>query len=105
MAKLKATTYSDLVALHEKKGDWTLKIGNNTTSYFDRDNGMITISLHGHNIVKLTEDSTKFSLAGWGTSTTRDRVNQFIGRNSVHQRNNIQHLNGLEIDECSWYYV
>jgi hypothetical protein len=41
--------------------------------------GDIVVSLHGHDIVKLHGDgSVSFTMAGWPTVTTKDRVNAFL---------------------------
>lgn len=54
------------------------KIANNTTSHVSTD-GSITIELHGNPIFKIHDGGRySFSLAGYGTVTTRDRVNQLI---------------------------
>ena len=53
-----------------------VKIGHNTTA--ERDDDEIVVRLHGHPIVSLQPDCVMFTLAGYGTVTTRERVNQFI---------------------------
>jgi len=76
----------------------------------------ILIRLHGHAIVRLEPDDgqrdgsgpVNFTMAGYGTVTTRDRINQFIwndfsGRNQVFQRDFVQFLNGEPIDTYTWY--
>ena len=118
MAQLKATDFNGLEELlvgciaHE-----TRKIGHNTTAerYWDNDivtssNKRILIRLHGHPIVSLHPDGhIAISLAGYPTVTTRDRVNQFIGRNRVFQKNHEQFLtigeDTLEMSSNHWYLV
>ena len=121
MAKLKATTWRGLNKLLSGKPLYKeLTIGNNTTAEYvpsdmtgQRD---ILIRLHNHPIVRLEPDGgmrdgsgpTNFTLAGYGTVTTRDRVNQFIwndfsGRNRVFQRDFEQYLNDEPIDVDRWY--
>ena len=85
MAQLKGTTFSRLASLLGERSVMT--IGNNTTA--ERDGGAILIRLHGHAIVRLHEDSDElgnvdFTLAGYGTVTTRERVNQFTRAHGVN---------------------
>lgn len=104
MAKLRATTYDGLMRLLEQGRSDSKTIGNNTTAELDGD--VIWIRLHGKKIVKLLIDGqVYFSLAGWPTTTTRERVNQFIGRNRVYQSKNVQFLNEFPIDDYDWHYV
>lgn len=72
------------------------KIANNTTSSF-HPLGYIVIELHGNPIFKIRDGGFSFSLAGWASNTTRDRVNQlirhFIGAGIyVHQKDWVQYL-------------
>lgn len=77
MAKLTATTYQSLVNLHHRRSKSTVRIGNNTISEFDGDE--VVIRLHGHEIITLHHTGlVRFSLAGFPTVTTRDRINQFL---------------------------
>ena len=76
MAKLKRTDYRGLVQLCERRG--TATIGNNTVASLNSER-TITVALHGHSIVRLfANGDTAWTLAGWPTVTTRDRVNQFL---------------------------
>lgn len=111
MAKLKATTYQGLVSEVFKGYDVPnferKKIGHNTTAEYIP-NGMfgrdIVIRLHGHQIVRLGRNAVHFTLAGYNTVTTRERVNQFIpGR--VYTKNFVPHLDGEEIDSELWYLL
>ena len=109
MAKLKATTYQSLVADVFKGYDVPnferKKIGHNTTAEYIP-NGMfgrdIVIRLHGHGIVRLEREAVNFTLAGYNTVTTRERVNQFIpGR--VYTKNFVPYLDDEVIDPYEWY--
>lgn len=75
MARLKATTYAGLDSLLPQTGE--RKIGNNTTAERN-ENGAIDVYLHGNFIARIWPECVEFTLAGWGTPTTRDRVNQLI---------------------------
>jgi hypothetical protein len=91
MATLKAVTYPDLAALLPNDGD-RKTIGNNTVA--QRDGHAVNIYLHASLIVTLTEFSVDYTLAGWPTVTTRERLSQFLrpfGR-GVGQRNGRQVL-------------
>ena len=71
-----------------------VKIGNNTTAEH-RSDGMPghVIRLHGHPIVTTngSGEAESFSLCGYGTVTTRERVNQFLPQwVSVCQRDYVQ---------------
>ena len=100
MARLKATTYEALRALHENH--CPCKIGYNTQSWIDSLD-IITIQLHGHNIVRLYPSGRiDFSMAGWPTVTTRERINQFI-KGRVWQENHVQYYNFYPIDPNKWY--
>ena len=80
MAKLSATTYNGLAEVLGSRDRTT--IGNNTVARYDGDD--IIVSLHGHDIVRLdpAAEQVSFTLAGWDTVTTRERVNQFLGRDA-----------------------
>lgn len=95
MARLKITSFEEA----QKIGD--SKIGHNT--YLREEDGHYVVSLHGNDIVKLYRDRVEFTLAGWPTTTTRDRVNQFLpSGNRVFQRNQVQYFNGTSIDSDEW---
>ena len=82
-ARLAAGTYPDLKKLTEGKYG-RVKIGHNTTAELDDDSKVIVIRLHGHAIVKLTpmydgsHIKTEFTMCGYGTPTTRHRINHFL---------------------------
>ena len=123
MAQLKATTYrglSDLVGppdVNEKIGV-PVKIGHNTTA--ERTGSAlpsILVRLHGHPIVRLwASGRVDWTLAGYGTVTTRERVNQFLPpHRGVGQTDHVQvwrawggegvreNLTETPIDPRAWY--
>lgn len=108
MAKLKATTYKDLDKMMGE--NQRMIIGNNTEARRSAPY-MITINLHGHHIVTLFSEGTmRFTLAGWGTPTTRDRVNQFLpNKYGVSQCKHVQWYNGpdglVKLDSNEWVEV
>lgn len=62
-----------------------------------------TVWLHGNAIVKRDPDGlVRWSLAGWNTSTTRERVNG-IANAGVHQVKFEPILNGQVIDSFDWF--
>ena len=73
-------------------------IGNTTTDG-------TTVWLHGNAIVKRDPDGlVRWSLAGWNTPTTRERVNG-IANAGVHQVKFEPVLNGHSIDPSDWFAV
>lgn len=89
MSRLKGYNYNDLFDLlcaprNRKKYD--MVIGNNTRARFagnpefreDKDN-VITVKLRNSDIVRLyPSGNVEFSLRGWATVTTRQRINCFL---------------------------
>jgi len=74
----------------------SLKVGNTKTD------GQ-TVWLHGNAIVKRDKFGTvEWSLAGWNSPTTRERVNG-IANAGVHQVNFEPVLNGQEINPFDWF--
>ncbi len=74
----------------------SLKVGNTKT------NGK-TVWLHGNAIIKRDPDGlVRWSLAGWNTSTTRDRVNGIVNA-GVRQEDFEPVLNGEIIDSSDWF--
>ena len=74
----------------------SLKVGNTETD------GK-TVWLHGNAIVKRDLDGlVRWSLAGWNTPTTRERVNG-IANAGVCQLKFEPVLNGQEIDSSDWF--
>lgn len=114
MATLASNTYSGLYELHNSGMHKDSRvIGNNTTSSIDRVTDIIIISLHGSDIVFLYPDGTiEFTLAGWPTVTTRERVNHFLRRTNayVHQHKYEQFVsfgtgNDIKINSRDHYVV
>ena len=74
----------------------SLKVGNTETD------GK-TVWLHGNAIVKRDPDGlVRWSLAGWNTPTTRERVNG-IANAGVHQVNFEAILNAQIINSFDWF--
>lgn len=74
----------------------SLKAGNTETD------GQ-TIWLYGHAIIKRDPDGlVRWSLAGYNTMTTRQRVNQIVNA-GVHQVKGKPVLNGQIIDPSDWF--
>ena len=62
-----------------------------------------TVWLHGNAIVKRDPDGlVRWSLAGWNTPTTRERVNG-IANAGVYQYKFEPVLNGQEINPSDWF--
>lgn len=62
-----------------------------------------TVWLHGNAIVKRDPDGlVRWSLAGWNTSTTRERVNGIVNA-GVHQVKFEPVLNNEIIDSYDWF--
>ena len=74
-------------------------VGNTTT---DGD----TLRLHGNAIARWTETGQlEVSFAGWGTVTTRDRLNGIPGVN-VHQHRHDQYMDGELVEDLTdWHIV
>ena len=91
MAHLAATNYNGLSALLGTRR--TRRIGNNTEVERITANTLV-VTLHGHPIVELTASGVvSFTLAGYPTVTTRERVNQFLPAGfSLYQRDWNQYL-------------
>ena len=65
-----------------------------------------TLTYHGNTIAWWHEDgSLSLTLAGWGTVTTRERLNTLCwllhGTKPFHQKNHVQFFEGMEIDTSS----
>lgn len=79
MAKLTATTFSGLA--RHLDGARSNRIGHNTTGTLVQHEGRrgVEVRLHGHHIITLWEDNTAiFTMCGYGTVTTRERLNQLL---------------------------
>lgn len=68
-----------------------------------------SVWLHGNLIAERGDGELSLTLAGWGTPTTRERLNGILhtfGYNSgFHQKNHIQYFDDIEIDESDWITV
>ena len=77
MARLTASTHTDLVKtipVHSSR-----VIGNNTRASRGGDTtNRVDVYLHDHLIVSLWCDHAEFRMAGYGTVTTRERLNHFL---------------------------
>ena len=74
----------------------SLKVGNTETD------GK-TVWLHGNAIIKRDPQGfVRWSLAGWNTPTTRERVNGIVNA-GVHQVDFEPVLNGEVIDPYDWF--
>jgi hypothetical protein len=120
MAKLKMTRWTELV-YRIPEGEARV-IGNNTVATHDYVDGrhVIVIRLHGHAIVRFcapsptAQPNMAFTLAGWPTVTTRERVNQFIAIHGwrVIQSDWTQYITGVHPDPFrarmnpdAWYTI
>lgn len=102
MAKLEYTTWEELN--RNLNQGVPRKIGHNTEACMDA-NGRIDILLHGHRIVALERRRIEFSMCGYPTTTTRERINQFLapfgGR--IFQREGVQILELQNLPEHTLY--
>ena len=119
MAKLLSTDFAILLKSMPNSG--TMKIGNNTEARIEYRSNItvprnveMTISLYQTDIVKMFPDeSMAFSLGGFPTTTTKERVNQFlIGYNyKVITEKGTLYLVNLsnntreKINEYDWYTI
>lgn len=114
-AKLLATNFDQLIALHKKENKIFLSIGHNTESVMrialqpDGNHELhFEISLHGTRIVNVFRDRISFTLAGWNTATTRHRINKFLQNSGLIQsgvfvKSGIPYLGMTELDKMIWY--
>lgn len=85
---------------------------SNTTVAVD-ELGQSRLYLHGHQIAVWSGDILAISMAGWGTPTTRERLNGLftvLGLDaSVNQKNYAQVLTRGDhttiMDDSAWYYI
>ena len=114
MAKLTATTWDDLNKVVRQEESWK-KIGHNTHARFDPTLSCYVIRLHSSEIVQIRnvrerpDNPIAFTLAGYNTVTTRERVNQFLRPlgYSVFTRKYVPYMDTrrgeLEIDSHDWH--
>lgn len=88
---LKSTNFDKMVeAIKAKRGGYAgmIILGANTLAHldvFDAGDGghTVTITYHGNIIAQLTRGGVAFTNAGWGTSTTRNRLGMIAHDNNV----------------------
>lgn len=79
------------------------KIGHNT-KLIRTNETTIVATYHDNAIVEYTPDAVMASWAGWGTSTTRDRLNKLTtGRFNIKNRR--PHINGVEVSPYDWHEI
>lgn len=90
-----------------KRNPGERKLANNTWATV-ADNGDVEIRLHGHRVVVLRSDGTAmFSMCGWGTMTTAQRVNTYVApnRHGLSRRNWEWSYNGSPVEADEHYNV
>lgn len=98
-AKISPAPLSYSQALDALAGKSRRKIGHNTELV--NEGGIVYALYHGNRIVEYTEESVFASWAGWGTATTRDRLNKLTtGRFNIKNRR--PHTNGVEVSPYDW---
>lgn len=75
--------------------------GGNTTVIVD--NNVLQVYLHGHLIYKEKEGRKAFTLAGYDTDVTRNRL-RAIGV-QIERKNNTTYFKGVEVDKKQWYNI
>lgn len=104
MTRMLAVTYKDLEPILLGSRNKTRVIGRNVKAELDSDAWEITIRYHGHPIVRINADEEVwFSLAGWPTVTTRERINHFT-KGRLYQKDNVQYYEREALDSEDWYY-
>ena len=93
MATMKAIPKSYEECKNLLNGKVEMKLGNNTKLVHSVQAGAFAIKLHNTEVVCFYVDGTvQIQNGGHQTKTTKDRINQFIPRGHVFQRN------------YNWYY-
>lgn len=72
-------------------------VGNTTTDGHN-------VWLHGNKILKRENGKVYATLAGWGTPTTRERLNGLTSH-SWTQKDYAQYVDGSPVNEYLWYQV
>jgi hypothetical protein len=63
------------------------------------------VTLHGNRIISRKKDgSILWTLSGWNTPTTRERLNGILGL-GLCCKSFVCHLGSQEIDEMGWYTI
>ena len=86
--------YGSLSDLISEKG--SKQIGHNTIVH-RIDDSTVAVKYHRTNILKISEDNTvTISTGGWETSTTKDRLNQFLGCRGfgIFQKKGVWYIQG-----------
>lgn len=105
MSRMLATNYNDCKRLLDKARKDYKFIGNNTYIKYD-ENMDIIVHYHNSDIVMLLKNgNVLITLAGWPTTTTKQRINQFIGNRKVYTKNYVTYLDGIVMDKYEWYLV
>ena len=60
--------------------------------------------LHGNKIVERRDDGVYFCMCGWGTPTTRERINGITGA-GIYQKNHTQMRDGEDISTTDWIRI
>lgn len=90
---------NDMVRAVEARKNWAV---SNTAVVVDKDNGTITVKLHGNPIYIHTITGKHYvTCAGWNSNTTRSRL-RALGFYVV-SKDFTPHLNGAPVDSDSWY--
>lgn len=88
-ASFETMSYSQLADYFKRTGRTSKKIGNNTyayPTYRGHDLPSVTIELHGNIIARLTPGAYYLTNAGWGTPTTRNRLDGIARANGIPVR-------------------
>jgi len=105
MSKMLATDYHSCKNLLDRARNDYKAIGNNTFIRYD-EHMDIVVRYHNSDIVMLLKTGdVVITLAGWPTTTTKYRINQFIGKRKVYTKNYVTYLDGIEMDLYKWYTV
>jgi len=64
-----------------------------------------SVWLHGNKIIRTTEDgSIEWTLAGWNTVTTRERINGIVDA-GVYNKQWVAHVGTREVSDIGWNKV
>lgn len=102
MAQLTASPRNLSEARAALAGRSSKKIGNNTELKDLGDH--VVATLHGHHIVRYTEDTVEATFAGYATKTTADRLNQLIPV-ACNIRGGEPYIDGEEVMASEWVRV
>lgn len=74
------------------------------TNLLKTDDNNYEVYLYGNRIAVVTESASYYTMAGYGTPTTRRRLNQ-ISNLTWSQMNHDQYVEGMEISASDWVKV